>query len=148
QPQYEYARELLDRGCGAVVEHRHGAVGLPPGVVLPREPHAWAEPEVALLAAEAPQHLAGAVADLVDGVRVAARDQQVAVRLLVDRVEVEVVVGEGLRAELLARRLGVRLLHPDPRIAVPLEQDSPGRAVDLLHDPVPDQAVLRAADRR
>ena len=88
------ARERgADLRRGLVVEQRERAVRLAARVVLPGEAHALAEREVAAAAAEPPDHVAGLAVELVDRPRVARGDQQVAVAVDVDRVDVEVVVG-------------------------------------------------------
>src|SRR5207247_8260725 len=96
EAQDEDACELLDRRGCAVVEERDRAVGLASRIVLPRELRSGAHGEAALLPAEAPEHLLRLAVDLVERVRVARRDEEVAVRLDVDGVEVEVVVRRSL----------------------------------------------------
>src|SRR4051812_21646485 len=71
---------------GAFVEDRDGAVGGAAGVVLGDELRARPQPEVAVAAAEPPHHMAVVAVDVVDRARVAARDEQRAVRLLLHRV--------------------------------------------------------------
>ena len=81
-------------------------------------------------------------AHLIDRPGVPGVDQQVAVGVQVHRVDVEPVprgAGRG-RQRLLA--LAVR----DMVGAVPLEQHPAGTDIDLLHDPVNDLLVWRAAD--
>ena len=70
---------------------------------------------------------ARATVHLVDRPRVPGRDEQVAVRVDVDRVDVEVV-------EVVLVRRDVRLVEPDVVEAAPLEQDPAARDRDLLHD--------------
>ena len=112
-------------------------------VVLPGEARPRPHLEVALLAAEPPDDLPGALADLVDGARVPRRDDQRVVRPRLDRVDVEVVV----RRRRVLRDLGqVRLVQRDVPEAVPLEEDAARRDVDLLEDRVERVAVARAAD--
>ena len=96
-------------------------------------------PEVALRAAETPDDAAGLARDLVDGPGVARRDEQVAVGRDVDRVDVEVVE---------------RLLHGAARLgdvdvveAAPLEEHTPARQLQLLHDASDHGRVAPSADR-
>src|SRR5206468_1245796 len=63
--QAQDPRELLDRRSRAIVEERDRAVALAARVVLPLEVRAGAHLEVALLAADTPEHLLRGVADLV-----------------------------------------------------------------------------------
>ena len=82
-------------------------------------------------------------ADLVGRPRIARVDQQIAVRVDVDRVDVEPVPRS-------ARRGWERLLALAERNvvrAVPLEQDPAGSDVDFLDDPVDHRLVRGAADR-
>jgi hypothetical protein len=74
---------LLLRAVG-VVEQGQGPVGLHADVVLPFEPGSGARLEVGVLAAERPDHLAGAAADLVHPPGVARGHEQVPVRELLD----------------------------------------------------------------
>ena len=86
--------EVEDEGAAdlvAVVEEGEGAVGLAAGVVLPGEAGVGGDREVGVFAAQAPDDLAGVAVDLVDGVGVAAGDEQVVVVVDGDRVEVDVV---------------------------------------------------------
>ena len=135
---------VLRRPGRGVVEERKRAAGMQPRVVLPREACAATEPEVALLAAEAPEHRPVAASDLVDRVRVPPRHEEPVVALRLDRVDVEVVERLGL---VLRHRL-VRLGDGHVRRAVPLEQDLAARNRDLLDDGLRDLAVRRAAERR
>lgn len=64
-------------------------------VVLEGELDALSELEVGGLAAELPEDFAGAAVDLVGGVGVAGGDEVVALVVLVDAVDVEVVPGVG-----------------------------------------------------
>ena len=82
-------RLLLRRG--RIVEDADEAVSVLAHVVLPLEPRALAEREVAALAAESPENPARAPADLVGGPGVPRGDDQVIVGSDVDRVDVEVV---------------------------------------------------------
>jgi hypothetical protein len=113
--------------------------------VLPGEPDPGAELEVALLATEPPEHRFRLAIDLVDRVCVARGNEEVSVRLDLDRVDVEVVEGRGLGAGFCLRRWRVRLSDPNLGVAVPLEEDAARPDVDLLHDPIPDLALLRPA---
>ncbi len=123
-----------------VVEQRdHAGVG-PAGVVLAAEARAAPHPEVAPLAAEAPCERAALAVDLVHRARVTRRDQQVAVRPHVDRVQMEVV------ERLAALGTVVALLEGDGVEAVPLEQQAPRRDVDLLDHVVEHLAVALASD--
>src|SRR5438128_6926898 len=108
--QDQHTRKLLDRWGSTVVEERDRSVGMASCVVLPRKSRPGPHPEVALLAAEPPDDLLRLVVDLIDGVRVASGDEQVAARLDVDGVDVEVVVGSRLRAGfgLWRGRIGLR----------------------------------------
>ena len=95
--------------------------------------------EVALLAAEPPDHLAGRAVDLVDRPGVAGRDEQVAVGVDVDRVDVEEVErGSDLR---------VGLGELDVVEAPPLEEHAGARYRELLHDPL-DHAAAAGSDAR
>ena len=69
------------------------------GVVLPGELCARAHLKLALFAAQRPDDLAGSAVELVERPSVTRGDEQVPVRQLLNRVDVQVVV-----------RLGVRLL--------------------------------------
>src|SRR5580765_3793789 len=101
--EHEDPRELLERRRRAVVEQRDRPVALAAGVVLPLEVRPVAHLEAALLAADLPQDLLRLPVDLVDRVRVARGDEEVAVRLRGDRIQVDVVVRRRLRALLRAR---------------------------------------------
>ena len=103
--------------------------------MLPREAGALAEREVALLAAEPPHDVAVLLRDLVDGPGVTRRDEQVAVGVDVDRVDVEVVEEVADAGVGLGRRHVVE--------AAPLEQHLRARNLELLDDPLHD--LLRAA---
>ena len=146
--EHQHTREPLDWWSCPVVEERDRSVGMASCVVLPRESGSEAHLEVAPLAAQPPEDLLRLAGDLIDGVCVACGDQQVAARLHIDRVDVEVIVGRSLRAGLRLWWRRIRLGNRNLGIAVPLEQDSAGGDVELLHDPVPDAALLRTADRR
>ena len=75
----------------AIVEDGDCAVGLAPGVVLEGKSGAGAHLEVTLLPTEAPDDLARVAVDLVDGGGFAGRDEQVAVVVNVQGVDVEIV---------------------------------------------------------
>lgn len=82
--------------------------------------------------------------ELVHGPRISGGDEQVAVRIDAHGVDVEVVEG-GARG----RGYGTVALTEGHMIeTVPLEDDPPGRDVELLDDTVGDVAVLRSPDRR
>src|SRR5262249_34561545 len=111
-------------------------------VVLPPERRPGPHLEIALLAAQPPEDRTGLAVELVDRARVARRDEVVAVRLLLDRVDVEVVVRVAGRRAAGARQRDVRLVDRDLVEAVPVEEDLARRDVDLLDDAVGDLAVL------
>src|SRR5919197_4605563 len=111
----------MDARRGAVVEDADRSVGLPPRVVLPRKTRAAAEREVAVIAAETPDDSSRSPSDLVDGLRVARGDEQVAVGVLRDRVDVKEVVRDRFLARALCIRLGERNM-PD---AVPVQENAP-----------------------
>ena len=92
---------------------------------------AGAHLEVVLVGAERPHHRARLVVDLVDRPGVAQRDDQVAVGVERDRVQV-VGVEHGARCTVLEERGADR----DVVDRVPLEQHQPGLDVDLLDDRV------------
>ena len=100
--------------------------------------------EVALLPAEAPVDLPAVAVDVVDRPRVARVDQQVAVLVEVDGVDVEVVV----RRRGGGRHRRLALGHRHVVEAVPLEQHAARGDVDLLDHAVEDRPVRGAADRR
>src|SRR5207249_507910 len=112
----DYAAGLRSHGWGGlVVEERERAVRLAPCIVLPCEPDAAAETEVASLSAQPPDDPAGSPAHLVDGMRVPGREEEVSVVVHVDRVEVEVVE----HSRRIARRSVVRLAQRDVVVAEP-----------------------------
>ena len=113
--------------------------------MLPCEVRALPHLEVALLAAEPPEHLLRLAIDLVDRVRVASRHEEVPVRLDGDRIDVEVVVRRGFCTGLCGRRRGVGLPDCNLRVAVPFEEDALALDVDLLDDSVPDRPLFRAS---
>src|SRR5204862_6724335 len=119
----------MDSGCGAVVEDPDRPVALASRVVLPCEAHAFTEPVIAPLAAEPPEDSAGLPADLVDGLGIACRNEEVAVHVDGDRVDVEVVE----RGRRLARRLRVRLTRRDVVDAMPVEEHPSACEIELLH---------------
>ena len=92
--------------------------------MLPGERHTGAQGEVASLAAQTPENLARLPVDLVDRPGVSARDEEVAVVVEVDRVDVEVVVGRVHRQIAVGDRHMVE--------AVPLEEDVAGGDVEPL----------------
>ena len=95
-----------------------------------------------MLAADLPDDRAGDAIQQEARPGVARRDQQVAVRQRIDRVDVEVV--EDARALRGNRAVGVR--DRDVRERIPLPHHKAGLDVDLLHDAVVDQAAARAAN--
>ena len=103
-------------------------------VVLPGEARSRPHDEVALLAAETPQHATGLALQLVHGPGVPRRDEVVPVRVVLDRVDVEVV------ERRLVSRVGLRDRHVVE--AVPLEEHLPARELELLHDAADDSIVL------
>ncbi len=136
------ARLGVDRRVRAVVEERQLAVGQHAAVVLPGHLRPGAHLERALVAAEAPQDLAAAGLQQVAGPRAARRDQQVAARLGIDRVEVEVVPRRGP-----ARRFDFGLGCRDVVEAVPFPAHEARVHVDLLDRRVDDRAACRAVHR-
>ena len=85
------AREGWERLPGPLSKSVIVPIEMAAGIVLVHELHAGAELEVAAPAAEPPNDLARPAVELVDAPRVAGRDEQVAVCVDVDRVDVEVV---------------------------------------------------------
>jgi hypothetical protein len=83
-----------------------------------------------------PDHLPALAVDLVDGTGRAGGDEQVILVIHVYGVDVEVVVG-----------LGVRLVEADVLQAVPLEYDLAGLDVELLDYPVEHNTVYRIDHR-
>src|SRR5215208_8176988 len=130
-------------GVGAVVEDGDGAVSLTPCVVLEGALGTGTHLEVALLASKTPCDVSVIALYLVDAPGIAGAEEQVAVRLYVYGVDVDVVV------EIVGifGQLDVGLLDSDVLEAVPLEDDLPGLDVHLLDYPFPDHAILRAANR-
>src|SRR5205085_7491437 len=96
-------------------------------VVLPREARSGTEHEIAALPAEPPDDATGLTVELVDGVRVPCGDEEVAVLVDVDRVHMEVVVGEIPSARLLRVRLG----EGDVLSCVPVEQGTVSAQVEF-----------------
>ena len=139
----DHPRTVVDPRRGAVVEDHQIAVGQPARVVLPGHQRALAHLERRLGAAEAPDELRRRAIDLVDAPGVARREQEVAVFIDVDRVQVQVVV----LAALLRRDRRLALVEPDAVDRVPLEQHEAGLDVDLLHDAGDHDAAARAAER-
>src|SRR5207253_776600 len=139
--EHDHARLPVPPGADGVVEDADEPAAVEEaGVVLPRERRAPAEPEVAPRPAEAPHHAPVAAADLVDGPRVARRDEQVAVGRDVDGVDVEVVVR--------ALDGAARLREVDVVEAPPLEEQPPARHLELLDDAAHDDAAGAAAGAR
>src|SRR5262249_18329544 len=135
------ARLRLDLRRGPVVEDADLlSTGERAGVVLPREDGAGPHPEVALAAAEAPEHAPGGMAQLVDGPGGASRDDQVAVVGDVDRVDVEVVE---LRTDPRVRLRGVDVVE-----ASPLEEHPRARDRELLDDAADDARPGASAEAR
>ena len=141
---FDRARLRVHRRERAVVEERDRAVGLLTRVVLPRRCGARTQLEARVLAAQLPAHLAGFRIDVVGGPGVARVDQQVAVLLDVDRVDVEVVERFSRGSSARPRR---RSSQRHVVEAVPLVHHQTRLQVDLLQQRVRDRAVLRAADR-
>ena len=127
-----------------VVEDGELPIGVEASVVLPREPCAGIEGEVAALSSQTPEHRAVAAANEIHGVRVSRGDEQVAVGLDLDRVEVEVVP----RAREIGRDVLERLARRDVVEAPPLEQQPTGRHVDLLDHALDRVALSRAPEER
>src|SRR5262249_10149776 len=115
-------------------------VGQTPRVVLPGKACARPEREVAALAAEPPDDPAAPAVDLVDGVRVPRRNEEVPIRVRVDRVDVEVVVGN----RRLVWALLVRLVERNVVDAMPFEQDAAACDVDLLERALEDRSPVHA----
>src|SRR5215212_9713470 len=128
---------------GTVIENGDGAVSLAPSVVLVGESGARSHLEVALLTPEPPQDLAAFALYLVDGRGPFSGDEEVAVKVYVYGVDVEVVEG---RAGVLWR-LAEGLLDANMVQAAPLEEHLSCLEVELLGYPFPHRAVLRASDR-
>src|SRR5215212_1188276 len=130
------AAGLYLSGHVTIVEDGDLTVGVAAGVVLESGPGAGTHLEVALLPAQTPDDLSRLSVDLVHGGGVAGGDEQVILIVYVYGVDVEVVVG-----------LGVRRVEADVLEAVPLEDDLTALDVDLLDDPVEHVTVYRIADR-
>src|SRR5947208_14833959 len=111
-------------------------------VVLPLEPCALAEREVAALAAEAPEDPARAPAHLVGGPRISGGDEQVAVGGDVDRVDVEIVEARPRFS------LDLRLVDGDVLEAAPLPDQATARKLQLLDDAAHDLSMPVASDTR
>src|SRR6266542_6785054 len=122
EPEDQPTRLAAQLRRGLVVKERERAVGPTPDVVLPGEAGAATEGEIASLAAEPPEDPSRSPADLVDRVRVAGGDEEVAVRFHLDRVDVEIVVDP----VGLTRKAVVRLDEPDVIDAVPFEHGAAG----------------------
>src|SRR5690349_9227030 len=112
------------------------------GVVLIGERAAVLHREVAALAVQPPGDATGCDVDLVDRVGVPGRDDKVAVGVLFDRVEVDVVP----RLFGDRRRAAERLVEGYVVERVPLEHDPAGGDVDLLDDSIEGPAFRLAAD--
>src|SRR5215211_63619 len=137
---HDPARLRVYLGPGAVVEDGDGTVFPTAGVVLPGGAGVLSHLEVALLAAEAPDHLAATAVHLVDGPRVAGGDEQVPVVVDVYGVDVEVVEATAVIP------LDVGLLDADVVYAVPLEEHLPGLYVHLLGDTLDHRSRHGAAE--
>ncbi len=132
QPEDDPARARY-----AVVEDREDAPALVAArVVLQREVRAGAEREVAPLTAEPPQHRSRLPVHLVHRPRVARGDDQVPVRVDVDRVDMEIV------PRIADRR--VRLADGNVVEAAPLEEHPRTRHLELLHDAAHGQPARAA----
>src|SRR5215213_2192093 len=93
-------------GVGRIVVEGDRSVPAPARVMLPREQRFAGRAEARALASQPPPHPARAAVDLIDGLRVAPGDQDVAVGLLIDRVHVN-RIPDGvavLRQRLIALR--------------------------------------------
>ncbi len=132
-----------DRPCRCrrhlVIEDRDRSILAPACIVLEREGCAGPHPEVAPLAAEPPQDLAGLAIDLVDGRGVPGGHEQLAVVVDLDRVGVQVVVhlagGAGRRDGGFG---GARVVD-----GVPFPDQPAGPDIDLL-----DRAIQHLPRRR
>src|SRR5205085_4195157 len=106
-------------------------------VVLEGELGAGTHLEARAFAAEGPDCRCGQMVDLVGRERAAPGEDQVAVMVRLDRVQVDVVprtIGGG-------RRRHIRVAHRHVVEAVPLEQDESGGNIDLLRHTVHDYLV-------
>ena len=141
---HERLRLRLHLGRRPVVEEADQLVGraVMPRVVLEREAGARAHGEVALLATQPPDDLAAAAVDLVHGPGVAGGDEEVAVGIELDRVDVEVVV------RALVGDARMRFVEADVVEAAPLEQHATTWQLELLHDASDHRAVREAAQAR
>src|SRR5215475_6584193 len=137
---------------GAIVEERVHAIADGLGVVLEGEDLtgtvqslSWTgrQLETAASATELPEDLAGAPTQLVCRPGVARADEQVALGVEVDSVDVEPIPGRGSRGgpRLVAIAIG------DMVRAVPLKHHLAGVDGDLLDDPVEDLLVSATTDR-
>ena len=133
------------RGAGLVVKDANQSVVVRcRRVVLPCEGDVRPEREIALRAAEPPKDGARVSVDPVGGPRVASADQQIAVFVDADRVQVEVIPCDGGRR----RHRRMALVEPDVVQAMPLEEDMAIGDVDLLDDAFGHEAPRRAANGR
>jgi hypothetical protein len=131
---------LANLWSSGIVEEGQVAVGQAAGIVLPGEARAAAELEVAALAAEPPEDPSCSSADLVDRVRVAGGDDEVAVPVDLDRVDVEVVV----EPVGVAGQAVVGLDEANVLDAVPLEQHAARPDVELLESSLQHAPALHA----
>src|SRR5262249_7618950 len=117
-------------------EHRDETAGMLAHVVLPLEPRAAAEREVASLAAETPQHASRVPVELVRRPGVARRHDEMTAGRNVDRGDVEVVQPRA--------RPGLDRGPGDGKVieAVPLPEQAPARQRKLLHHAADDPTVL------
>ena len=142
EPEQQCTRLRLFLRCGRVVEDADEPVSVLTHVVLPLEPRAGAEREVAALAAESPENPARAPAHFVGGPRVPGRDEQVSVWGHVDRVDMEVVEA-GPRS-----LLDLGLVDGDVLEAAPLPDQAAARKRQLLDDAPDDLSTSAASDAR
>src|SRR5919201_4153505 len=127
----------MDARRGPIIEDAYRSVGLPSRVVLPQKARPAAKREVAALPAEPPDDPSRPPPDLVDGLRVPRGDEEVAVVILRDRVDVKEVVRNGS----LSRPLCIRLGERDVPDAVPVQENAPRAQVELLEAAVGDRAA-------
>src|SRR6202035_2230803 len=106
------------------------------GVVLPLETRALSDAEVRIFASQGPDDFPGLLVDEVDPPGVPAGDQEIAIRQLLDRIHMNVVIW-GLRLRLADE--GRVQWYVAQR--VPLPQDLPRLDVQLLDHVVGDDAV-------
>src|SRR5581483_322474 len=125
---------------GGVVEQGQGTVRRQPRIVLPLE--AGLRLEARVLPTQLPEDLSRPPADLVDRPGVARTDQEVAVRQLLNRVDVK----EVKRAPTVRSTLGITERYVPKR--VPFPQHLTRRHVDLLNNTVEHPPVTTAAQSR